>query len=51
MANEKIFIELLNSLKNDKDLFLSGILHTEIEFLNVITNMTRTKLFQESLVH
>lgn len=41
MANEKIFIELLNSLKNDKDLFLSGILHTEIEFLNNIHKLQK----------
>ena len=34
MTNEKIFLELLNSLENDKNLFLSGILHTEVEFLN-----------------
>ena len=41
MANEKIFIELLNSLENDKSLFLSGILHTEIEFLNNIHKLQK----------
>lgn len=41
MANEKIFLELLNSLENDKDLFLSGILHTEIEFLNNIHKLQK----------
>lgn len=41
MTNEKNFIELLNSLENDKNLFLSGILHTEIEFLSNIHKLQK----------
>ena len=41
MTNEKIFLELLNSLENDKNLFLSGILHTEVEFLNNIHKLQK----------
>ena len=41
MKDENIFIELLNSLENDKNLFLSGILHTEIEFLNNIQRLQK----------
>lgn len=41
MNNEKIFIELLNSLNNDKELFLSGILHTEREFLDNIHKLQK----------
>ena len=41
MNKEKIFIELLNSLNNDKELFLSGILHTEREFLENIHKLQK----------
>lgn len=41
MANDEIFLELLNSFENDKSLFLSGMLHTEIEFLNNIHKLQK----------
>ena len=41
MANEKIFLEFLNSLEKDKKLFLSGMLHAEIEFLSNIHKLQK----------
>lgn len=36
IKNEHIFIEFVNSLQNDRELFLKGILHSEIQFLSNI---------------
>ena len=36
IQNEHIFIEFVNSLQNDRELFLKGILHSEIQFLSNI---------------
>ena len=36
IKNEHVFIEFVNSLQNDRELFLKGILHSEIQFLSNI---------------
>lgn len=36
MKNEKKFKELIDSLKNDRNLFFSGSLHNEKEFIEIV---------------